>query len=390
MCDAFRKKVLHCTAPLDLGTILMKKKRLNSKEYDFRSAYFPVLHFAFCHKTSNVPSTCVNYEASYTHWNKELALHRTIWDDNRRKNATFDGERKDDVTAKGRIERCYDRCKQPKNTLNKCDACFIKEPSILGFEDQDAWNVFYNHATFEEIITPTHQDIFDKPKYDLIETREILPNYPCTGSLFSEDKACKLKTCPDEVNETPISGCKHYYEYCKKWLQATRDNQDYFVHRLKKEPGFDKSMMNFMRVLHAARWHIDKKERETARNLLLDHLIPAHIDHKTGILPHYKILVPLREVLCRLASHLSRKCKCEYLQGEDLSNADVMENLIRWAEENDLRIFNIASESKEAVMQLIKTPANYANGFMAKHYHISIRTLKMSLTQSVANLTRLY
>jgi hypothetical protein len=148
--------------------------------------------------------------------------------------------------------------------------------------------------------------------------------------------------------------------------------------------------MNLMRVLHAARWHIDKTERDAARNLLLDHLIPAHIEHKTGILPHYKILVPLREVLCRLAGHLSKKCKSEYLQGEDLHNPDVMENLMSWAKENDLRIFNIASESKEAVIQLIKTPANYANGFMAKHYHISIRTLKMSLTESIANLTRLY
>ncbi len=368
----------------------MKKERLESQQSDFRSSYFPEFHFSFCHKTPKVPSTCVEYSAAYVHWNKKLGLYRTIWDDNRRRVASCGEERKDEGTAKGRIERCYDRCKQPKNTINKCNACFVKETSILGFESQDAWKLFYDHATFEEIMTPTAITIFDKPRYDLRETVEFLPSYPCTGSFISGDKKCKFATCPDEIRDTPISRCRIYYEYCKKWLQATRDNQDYFIHRLEKEHGFDEAITIFMRVLHAARWHIDKKEREIARNLLLDHLIPTHIDHKSGFLPHYKILIPMREVLCRLASHLSKKCRSEYLQGEDLRNPDVMEELISWAEENDLRIFNIASESKEAVMQLIRAPANYANIFMAKHYHISVRTLKMSLTKSVANLTRLY
>jgi hypothetical protein len=67
-----------------------------------------------------------------------------------------------------------------------------------------------------------------------------------------------------------------------------------------------------------------------------------------------------------------------------------MKYLISWAEENDLRIFNIASASKENIVQLIRTPVDFANNFMAKHYNISIRTLKMSLTKSTANLTRLY
>ncbi len=148
-------------------------------------------------------------------------------------------------------------------------------------------------------------------------------------------------------------------------------------------------MTVFMRVLHAARWHIDKEEKETARNLLLDHLIPEHIDHKTGSLPHYKILVPIREVLCKLASHLSKKCKDEYLQGEDLNNQSVLKEFLSWAEETDLRIFNIASDSK-AIMQLIRTPAGYANSFMAKHYRISVRTLKVSLKESVAGLARFH
>jgi len=373
----------------------MKKKRIESQKPDFKShfgeTFFPTFHFSFCHKTPHVAKTCVEYEASYDHWAKEeLTLHRTIWDNNRRKSRSFGGEQKDDVE----IERCYNRCKQSQNTINKCDACFLEETGILGFKAEDAWKLFYDHATFEEIITPTANTRLEKPRYDLYslfgKERETLPRNPCVGSLFSDGPVCKLATCPEKIINTPISGCKCYYEYCKKWLHASRDNQDYFVHRLKKESGFEEATMIFMRVLHSARWHVDKKERETARNLLLEHLIPTQIDHKTGTLPHYKILVPLREVLCQLAGHMSRKCKSEYLQGEDLGNPDVMENLIIWAEENDVRIFNIAFESKESVMHLIEKPADYANEFMARHYNISIRTLKKSLKSSVGNLTRLY
>ena len=367
----------------------MKKKTLESQQFDFKASYFPSFLFSFSHKTPKLPSTCLEYEAKYSHWNKELTLHRIIWDDNRRKSATYGGDEKDDVTAKGRIKRCYDRCKQSQNTTNKCNACFIETNSILGFEKEVSWKLFYDNATFEEIMTPDSRTIFDKPRYDLRESVEFLPSYPCIDSIIS-NKACKYKTCPEEINYTPISKCSHYYNYCKKWLHATRDNQDYFIHRLKKDTGFDEAMTIFMRVLYAARWNIDKKERETARNLLLDHLIPLHVDHKTGLLPHYKILIPMREIIYRLASNLSKKCKDEYLKGEDLHDPDTMKYLISWAEENDLRIFNIASESKETIMQLIRTPSDYANSLMAKHYNISIRTLKMSLKKSTANLTRLY
>lgn len=102
------------------------------------------------------------------------------------------------------------------------------------------------------------------------------------------------------------------------------------------------------------------------------------------------MLVPMRELLFKLAEHLSRKCKADYLKGENLNNVAVFKEFLTWAEENDLRIFNIASECKTSGMQLIRKPAEYANSFMANHYHISIRTLKMSLKQSVARLIRDY
>lgn len=87
---------------------------------------------------------------------------------------------------------------------------------------------------------------------------------------------------------------------------------------------------------------------------------------------------------------MSRKLKDEYLQGEDVNNNDVYTELLNWARENDLRIFNIASASKADIVKLVKTPAEYANTFMARHFHISVRTLKMSLKESTGNLTRLH
>lgn len=212
--------------------------------------------------------------------------------DSSRTTAAIGGEKVEEERA----ERCYARCKQPKDATIKCNACFIEPTSIIGFEGNDAWKLFCDHATFEEIVMPTARTIFDKPRYDLRMDVEPLPRYPCTGWIMDDEKVCKRERCPDEINEAPLSMCQYYREYAKKWLEATRDNQDYFIHRLRKENGFDEAMTNFMRVLYTARWHRDKTERETARNLLLDYLIPVHAEHKTGILPHYKFLVPMREL----------------------------------------------------------------------------------------------
>jgi len=294
------------------------------------------------------------------------------------------------MTAEDRIQKCYVRCQQHKNEIKRCNICWEKDFTTHNFGGNGAWKIFCDHATFSEIVTPTSRTIFQEPMYELRRSVEILPDYPCAPSFLSDSKKCHYETCPDDVREAPISRCSVFLSYCKKWLQALMDNQDYFMGTLRKEVGFNEAITAFMRVLHSARWHMDKEEKRAARELLIDNLIPEHKEHKTGLLPHYKILLPMRELLCNLAYHLSRKCKADYLEGEDLNNVAVLKELLTWAEENDLRIFNVAAECEKSVIQLIRTPAEYANSFMANHYHISIRTLKMSLKQSVANLTRLY
>ena len=120
-------------------------------------------------------------------------------------------------------------------------------------------------------------------------------------------------------------------------MQALRDTQDWYIGALRKDRGFHDAIMIFMRVLHAARWHHDKNERRKAQELLIYNLIPEHKEHKTGLLPHYKILVPMREILFKLAKHLSRKCKTDYLKGENLNNVAVFKEFLTWAEENDLK-----------------------------------------------------
>ncbi len=117
------------------------------------------------------------------------------------------GEKDDRIVTQSRTERCYDRCKQPKNTIVKCEACFIQEP-IGRFENEDAWKLLYDHATFDEIITPTAETIFDKPQYLLRENVEMLPPYPCTGSFMSEQKECEFRDALTKYCQHPFQNAR--------------------------------------------------------------------------------------------------------------------------------------------------------------------------------------
>jgi hypothetical protein len=362
-----------------------KKDKCLDQRTDFFSSFFPFFYFSFSYKTPKVPSTRVTHEAEYWHSYKELTLHRCIWDDNSRKTGSV-GDEKENLTAKDRIKKCYTLCQHPKDEIKRCNVCW-EEDFAKEYSDDDAWQIFSDHATFEEIVEPTFRSFMGKPLYELRELdhnieSDCLPRYPCIDSHIFGPKKCSHKSCPYGER---ISRCQLLSDYYKKWLQATRDNQDYLL-PMKKDRGLDEAVQVLIRVLYAARWHMDKEEREAARELLIDNLIPDHKEHKTGLLPHYKILIPMRALLVRFATHLSKKCKTDYLKGEDLNDEAVFKELLIWAKENDLRIFNVASESKKAVMHLISKPAEYADSFLSRRYHISIRTLKDSLRSSVANM----
>ena len=216
----------------------------NGSTEDFSLLYFPSIYFEFCHNAPKVPKTRVSYQATYRHWDKDLNLFRQFWHDSRGKTSGTADKEQDEkdrrtMTAQERIEKCYMRCQQAKDNPSRCNVCWEEDIDVIDFNDNDAWKIFYDHATFEEIVTVTGRILLSKPRYMLRELNnkkiEVLPEYPCVESYFTRTKQCPYKTCPDEVRKAHISRCSIISDYYKKWFQALRDNQDYFTIRLKTE-----------------------------------------------------------------------------------------------------------------------------------------------------------
>lgn len=295
----------------------MKKK---NHAVEFYVSYFPLFEFSFSHKTRKTTLDKVIYNATYEHSEKTLTL--------------------------------YHQPDEPTLTIGG-DTPSDKRYAIS--VNDKAWKIFSENATFEEI----------NPRVIAFATPDFYLNY------LERDKIKPLPDFPDDF--------QHLQDCYEQHLQALRDNQDYFI-TSRKNIGFDRAITALMQVLWSANWHKNKEEREKARELLIDNLIPSHKVHKMKSLPHYKILIPMREVMNKLAEHLSKKYKC-YLPGTNISD------LLDWAKDNDLRIHAIADKdrSMNSINQLMKKPHDYVNRFMAARYGISIRTLKSSFKSSIFN-----
>lgn len=226
---------------------------------------------------------------------------------------------------------------------------------ILGFQyedKKDAWEIFYEHATFNEILESTEEHSIDMPKDTFYETRERV--------TYGEFKA-------------------QLSEYYKRVLQAARNNPE--IPLISDKLG--SALLHFLKI---ARYSIDRKKANEARNVIKDCLLPDFKKHRRYALPSSEIFRLMRRLLIKLATHLSAKCKSalkEYINDEHLTNRDIRNewkgcyhHILTWSQENDGRIYEIADESERSTKSLIITPSSYVNSAIATYYQISIRTLK--------------
>lgn len=209
----------------------------------------------------------------------------------------------------------------------------------------NAWEVFYNNATFKEILTSA-----DNPH--LNAEKLFPPTYP------------KPPLPPFDTFE---AWEKAYLKYAKQMLTVIRD-YPFALH------SFDEAVQPLAYILKIARYSINREKAKEARNLLRDYLLPSYTKHKITALPSNKRLRLIRELLIHLAKHLSDKCK------QSLSDwQDSYDDILAWSHENDGRIYEIANKSKSLVMRLLSKPSDFVNSTMCTYYRISLRTLKAQL-----------
>jgi hypothetical protein len=212
------------------------------------------------------------------------------------------------------------------------------DKSVITLTDvpDNAWNIFYEHATFEDILS----------------------------AVRTEDKDDWLIT---------LSG----------WVaKCRRDSQ--FLSKIATQPDLlreDDALERFIEILKTAK-HGAIKGRKQAKENLHYYLIPGHHGGKKDA-PSIK---HVRYLLSKLSGFLSTRCR-QHLQSvdqyyRDISDANFIWNdsysiLIKWAIGNEERI---AFMSSDDLKLLIIQPTRFAEQVITRNVGISRRTQKRRAT----------
>lgn len=236
-----------------------------------------------------------------------------------------------------------------------CKELFLKKKKKTVFKDltdEDAWDFFYDNASFESIIA------------SMQGTAKIIHGV----QQFTKDMKDKA------------------------FLEMIRDDP----HSL-----FNNAVLNrFVNLLQYARYTTNRDERKKVKFLLRDYLISLHDGGKKILLPNqirYDLAVELLE---RLAKHLSEKIKIAlrrevYGEKDDfrLENEEAYNYLKDWAATNkEYRIcttqktwvdgsYRQCSEgkvSKDDLKILITSPKTFVEKLLMTDFHTSLKTISRS------------
>jgi hypothetical protein len=197
----------------------------------------------------------------------------------------------------------------------------------------DAWEVFYRHATFDEILGSIDPDGGDSVLL----------------------KMCKFEACGEEDDEK-----------VKHALQIIRDDPKWLLH--------EEIALKLMETLEKARWSTDRKEATKALGLLKDHLLPTRPGGKIPLPPNIE---GIRAVMEALAKDLSTRCKDGAFRGFLYRGEEIDENLYdeltEWAKKN--REFRVSRLSRQELNTLILKPKTFVNDLLERHFRSSIKTM---------------
>lgn len=246
----------------------------------------------------------------------------------------------------------YGREKLRVSAFNKEHYKLKKEAVAKYLTEKDAWNFFYDNASFESIIA------------SMQGTTKIIHGV----QQFTKDMSDKA------------------------FLEMIRDDP----HSL-----FNNAVLNrFVNFLQYARYSTNQKKRKDFKLLLQDHLVALHKGGKRILLPEqirYDLAV---ELLKRLAKHLSEKLKTalqisgynekddfsleneeayDYLKGWVATNKEynrVCTTQKTWLEHGSYRECSEGKVSKADLKILITSPTTFVENLLKTDFHTSKRTIE--------------
>lgn len=220
------------------------------------------------------------------------------------------------------------------------------------FKGNSAWNLFFEHATFREILSPY---LFNDEFY----SREGLSPVP---------KSPDLPSIKDEAEQWSA-----YLKYAEQMLKSIRDDPRILsCNNMTPNPASETLII----ILKTARWERDKIKAKQAINLLKDFLIPSSPGGKRRPLPPSKILKLKIELSKKLARHLSDKCKkaVDYPLKENknpILDKDAYKDLLKKIPDERIKTLK-----REDLSLLIFKPAKFSEKYIEDYYKVSRKTMR--------------
>lgn len=215
--------------------------------------------------------------------------------------------------------------------VNICEPISEKESVRKLIDEQTGWQVFYDNATFDDIL------------------KEMRHKRHVTDFL------------PHEIENI---------------IKKAEEEEGAFLEQIRDVPCLldDADIRDkFIGIMVAARWGT---ERDRARKLLKTHFLPK--GQKIPI-PNLPELKPAMEVMKLLAKHLSKRCKDAMgEEGYEIKDTiahnwwkDAYGILIKWAKTNEDRVCSISADDLKT---LILNPSTYVNDLIERRIDVSIKT----------------
>lgn len=216
----------------------------------------------------------------------------------------------------------------------------------------DVWETFYTHATFREILRSQDEHL-------PYAANAKLPEFTSPRERFT-------------IEEFKAS----LHEFYKHVLPVIADKPEILS-------SDSNAVLAIRHFLEMARYSIDPDKANEARNIIRDNLLPDFKKYKKHVLPLPEMLRLMRQLMVKLAGHLSGECiralKRNYSQltKRDINNdwGGFFSKILSWSKKNDGRIYEI-SQSKASLKKLVFKPSFYVDNLIQTYYKISPRTLK--------------
>ncbi len=200
------------------------------------------------------------------------------------------------------------------------------------FTGDAAWNIFYEHASFKEILAgKVHGSAAIKKQNDVKNRIScLLDDY----NFKNVDEVYKFHCAfYDDENNLKISLGEPARKGIKKILETIRDNPSALEHGV--------AYSVFQNLMIGARYGNIEYAKQ-ARDLLIEHLIPKYTGkgkYKGKLLSPYTRYDLAKDLLDKLAKHLSKEYKAatkkhpfEYKNNKDSKEKELQEWKTKWIE----------------------------------------------------------